>query len=249
MLRHYAWRYDPDIVLLAFLSGNDVRDNSKAISGRYPRPFFVLRGETLVLDGSYQESWIYKLKSSAAWNAFAALTNHVHLLQLLNKAKNRLGQQLSAPQGNISAARDGIEIGLDNFIYFEPTTPEWREAWEITERLISLINDEVKQRGSKLHLVSLSNGIQVNPNAERRRDFQRKLGVPDLFYPERRIADLAKREGIPVLLLAPVMQQHADMSGQYLHGFPNSRMGGGHWNATGHQLASKLIADHLCGNQ
>jgi hypothetical protein len=50
-------------------------------------------------------------------------------------------------------------------------------------------------------------------------------------------------------LLAPSMQQHADMSGQHLHGFPNTRMGEGHWNAAGHELASRLIADHLCRNE
>jgi hypothetical protein len=198
---------------------------------------------------SYQESWIYKLKSSAAWHAFAALTIRVHLLQLLAKAMNRLGQPLGAPQGNILAAHDGTEIRLSNFIYFEPSTPEWREAWEMTERLLSLIKDEVKQRGAKLHVVSLSNGIQVHPDAGLPRDFERRLGVPDLFYPERRIGDWAKRGGIPVLLLAPSMQQHADMSGQHLHGFPNTRMGEGHWNAAGHELASRLIADHLCRNE
>ena len=44
-LRSRGWSYDPDIVLLAFLTGNDISDNSKALSenlsGMNPRPFFV----------------------------------------------------------------------------------------------------------------------------------------------------------------------------------------------------------------
>ena len=31
-LQHEVWNYDPDIILLAFFSGNDVADNSKLLS-------------------------------------------------------------------------------------------------------------------------------------------------------------------------------------------------------------------------
>jgi GDSL-like Lipase/Acylhydrolase family len=247
ILRHYAWRYQPDIVLLAFLSGNDVRDNSKNLSGRYPRPFFVFRGEELVLDVSYKDSWIHKLKSSNAWNAVGGLSNHVRLLQLLNKVKNRLGQPLTAPESKeFAKAADGAEIGIDNLVYREPDTLEWREAWEITEGLMSMMNREVRQRGAKLFVVSLTNGIQVHPDPERRKNFARNLRVQDLFYPDRRIEALARREGIPFLMLGPPMQRHAEYFQEYLHGFPNTRLGAGHWNARGHELASQLIAEQIC---
>jgi hypothetical protein len=32
----------------------------------------------------------------------------------------------------------------------------------------------------------------------------------------------------------------------FLHGFKNTPMGFGHWNATGHNVAGKLIAAKLC---
>ena len=31
-----------------------------------------------------------------------------------------------------------------------------------------------------------------------------------------------------------------------MHGFANTKLGTGHWNETGHQLAGQLIADRLC---
>jgi hypothetical protein len=33
----------------------------------------------------------------------------------------------------------------------------------------------------------------------------------------------------------------------FLHGFPNTRPGFGHWNEAGHALAARLIAARLCG--
>ena len=30
-LRHYVWDYDPDVVVLAFTTGNDVRNNLRAL--------------------------------------------------------------------------------------------------------------------------------------------------------------------------------------------------------------------------
>ena len=38
-LRHTVWSYSPDIVILAFFTGNDIRDNSPALSND-PRPYF-----------------------------------------------------------------------------------------------------------------------------------------------------------------------------------------------------------------
>jgi hypothetical protein len=42
------------------------------------------------------------------------------------------------------------------------------------------------------------------------------------------------------------MQGYADQNKVFLHGF-GSDLGNGHWNASGHQLASQLIAQKLCG--
>ena len=43
------------------------------------------------------------------------------------------------------------------------------------------------------------------------------------------------------------MQQVADAKHVYLHGFPNTKPGFGHWNEAGHALGAELIAASLCG--
>ena len=53
LLRNRIWTYSPDIVLVAFDHGNDVRDNSKRRSSAYPRPYFKYENGSLVLDSDY----------------------------------------------------------------------------------------------------------------------------------------------------------------------------------------------------
>jgi hypothetical protein len=79
-----------------------------------------------------------------------------------------------------------------------------------------------------------------------REKFQKRLGVSDLFYPDRRIAALGARAGFAVLNLAPPLQRYAEEHQVFLHGFKNTPMGFGHWNEAGHAAAGHLIAQKLC---
>ncbi|HJU11877.1 MAG TPA: hypothetical protein VJ728_13425, partial [Candidatus Binataceae bacterium] len=75
---------------------------------------------------------------------------------------------------------------------------------------------------------------------------EEKLGVSDLFYPDRRIAELGRRNDFEVLNLAPMLQSYAEAHHVYLHGFKNTPMGFGHWNEAGHEQAGRAIAARLC---
>src|SRR5262249_26814814 len=55
-LRRHAWRYSPDLVVLAFFSGNDLRNNSVTLEGDKCRPFYVYDGDKLVLGGPFERS-------------------------------------------------------------------------------------------------------------------------------------------------------------------------------------------------
>ena len=87
---------------------------------------------------------------------------------------------------------------------------------------------------------------QVHPDRNLRSALAAKIGVADLFYPDRRIAEYARRTGIEAIVLAPEMQRLADERGIFFHGFENVGIGIGHWNAQGHRAAADLIARQLC---
>ena len=103
---------------------------------------------------------------------------------------------------------------------------------------------EIKEKGARLLVVTLSNGIQVHPDPKIRAQFMQSLGVHDLSYPDRRIRELCERDGIPVVNLAEPLLAYAEKQGGYLHGFEGA-LGYGHWNQTGHQLAGELIFQRI----
>ena len=72
-------------------------------------------------------------------------------------------------------------------------------------------------------MVTLSNGIQVHPDREVRKQFEQKLGVSDLFYPDRRLKALAEHEHIELITLGPILQAYAEKNNVHLHGFENGR--------------------------
>jgi hypothetical protein len=246
-LRQRVWRYSPDIVLLLVTTGNDVRDNSRLLNREYaalPLPYFVYRNGALVLDDSVlrarNESLGFRLQHSSLGDSLSWLRRNMRLLGLIDEVRTDF-QNYRLKQKTVSRGF-GDEAGIDAQVYTEPTSPAWDEAWRVTEGLLIQMRDEVKEHGAKFLVVTGSNGIQVYPDPAVRRDFMRRLGVSDLFYPDRRIKALGEREGFEVLNLAPTLQEYAGQNKAVLHG----TNGLGHWNVLGHHLVGGQIAETLC---
>lgn len=240
MLRHYAWDYSPDLVLLAFFTGNDVQNNSRELQQDPYRPYFVLQNGKLVLDDSFVSAPGFRSRFSP-FNMFLSWSiAHSHLLQVAAAAKNYISQR------NIEGVKS-TEMGLSDDIYHEPTDPVWKDAWNVTDALIVEMRDEVKAKGAQLLVVTLSSNIQVDPDPTAREQLRKRLGVPNLLYPDEHIAQLAKREDISVLTLAPIFLQYAQEHNVSLHGFRGNRQG--HWNESAHQLGGELMAQRVCQMQ
>lgn len=242
-LQHRVAPYRLDFVLLAFFSGNDVKDNSKELSGGAPSPYFTLGDDgQLTLDDSFRRDRTFLLRSSWPWRVLQELSNHSRVIQLLNKVKIVVGQSLAVP---LDAGGRGA-IGLDDHIYLSSPPPPWERAWKLTEALVAEISRETKAMGARFLLVTLTNPIQVPLGPETMRAHAKSLGETDLFYPERRMEVLSRRENIEAIFLAPVFARFTAEKKVYLHGFPNTSLGDGHWNEDGHALAAQVIGDHLC---
>jgi len=266
MLRHRVWLYAPDIVLLAFLTGNDVRNNSRILEQDNRRPYFVLSDGRLVPDMTFRESLGFRLRLTELGRWMYWLRYSSRILQVFDEAirivtvRNAQVDSISARSHSVNAADQAdlvpgvrpwdeyAEAGLDAIVYREPVDPVWKEAWEVTEELILLMRDEVREKGANFLVVTLSNGPQVHPDPAVREAFERHLGVSHLFYPDFRIRSLGERAGFAVLNLAPHLQTYAEEDRVFLHGFEKSGLGKGHWNSEGHRLAGTLMAQKLCGD-
>lgn len=238
-LRNHAWQFDPDAVLLLFVPGNDVRNNSKRLEPYQLKPFFVPRNGDLVPDFSFRQHPDYLKAQSRSTRAKVWLINRSRLLQLLNEIKHRMSY------GRNSSETAAGEPGLDDCVYWEPEDDSWKEAWDITERILMEMHQETRQRGALFVVAMATSGSQVDPDPAVRQAYQDRLGVEDLFYPERRIERLGTRCGFPVVSLARPMREHAEEHRVYLHGFENTRLGTGHWNVEGHAVAGRVLAERL----
>jgi hypothetical protein len=274
-LNQDAWRYSPDMVVLAFFSGNDLRNNSVVLEGDKCRPFYVYDGDKLVLGGPFERS---------RWFHFSCMmrfeSRHSQVLNLLGDAKSQIRSKIKSierqpPRGaaqrnssRMQAARFelvseeeapiarethgrsqpslGHEEGIEDNIYHPPTTDAMKDAWRVTEGIITMMARDAAAHHVPLLVVTLANPPQIYPNPRVRASYMQIYGSTDIFYPDERIKALGEREGIEVLNLAPLMQAYADQHHVYLTGFRNTKMGVGHWNAAGQRLGGKLIAQRIC---
>jgi hypothetical protein len=236
-----AARYRPDLVLLQFTNGNDVRNNSRALEDEKARPFYALgRDGELSLDDSFVRSSDYARQASTLSELLRHAADYSRVLQLLRSVRNATLVQKANAAGN------GVEQGLEAEVLAPPRERPWQEAWRVTEELIAMTQRAAERDGARFLLVTVPYAIQVHPDGQLRATLAKKLGVPELFYPDRRLAQFAFGRGIDMLALAPQMQPLAETRKAYFHGFENVGMGRGHWNPQGHGAAADLIAQHLC---
>jgi hypothetical protein len=247
-LRTRVWPYSPDMVLLAFFPGNDVRNNSKGLETERFWPFFSFKDGRLTLDTSFSDDPEFKEKERIS--AHRAWLQESRIYQVMRRVRaGNIAQHFhNAPVAAALAAGEKLtEPGLDEQVFKEPKEPKWQEAWDITDRLVLAANEETKSHGARFLLAILSTPGTVYPNPQMRARYAASLGVESLFYPEQRLQALGAKDGFEVVALAPAMQRAADEKHVFLHGFPNTKPGFGHWNEAGHALAADLIASELCG--
>ncbi len=271
VLRHRVREYSPDFVVLALTTGNDVRNNLRELERDPGRPYFHYRDGELTLDDSFLSSWPFRHPALyRLWRIAIRVSDYSRIMQVANQARNVLRERRMAagaarpedplPDGGASGKQGKdrtapppagrplprIEAGLDAKVFRPPSDPLWKEAWRVTEGLIGRMDKEAREMGARLLVVTLTSGVQVHPDPSIR---EGSLGKPDpdgLYYPDRRIRDVCRRNGIPVLNLAPSFQSYAERNGAFLHGSGANR-GGGHWNREGHRIAGERIAEAVCG--
>jgi hypothetical protein len=261
-LREKVWKYSPDVVMLAVTTNNDITDNSRALKKVEEIPYFIYRDNQLALDNSFQSYRTFVWRQSrinrfGRWlrdhsRVVQAVTEGHHALKIVSaswRARWSRSEPAPAPttlpdqKSNVSSSAE--ELGTDSLIYREPRSDVWNDAWRVTEGLLIEMRDEVRARNAMFLVVTLSNGPQVLPDPTQREAIKQRIGATDLLYPDNRIKALCERENIPVIILAPDLQQFADHNKIFLHGF-DKNVGNGHWNTTGNRVAGELIAKKIC---
>ncbi len=248
LLQQKVWSYHPDLVVLAVYPARDIANNVRELNTAVNperSPYFVFRGDQLVLDDSFRA--LPALRSEEIWLQTAGFwfDDHFKILQALNSLQ-RFGKMRVA----MAAAKERAEqTGLDNLeyaIYAPPASSAMQAAWRVTEALLLAIRDNVGAHGAQFRIVTLATRPQVIPDPAKRAELLRKLDVKSFSYADNRINEFAARNSIPVTNLAPALSAYAESNHVYLNGFRSSNLGSGHWNESGHRLAAEAIAADLC---
>ena len=99
-----VWQFSPDIVVLAFFPGNNVRNNSAVLEGDKCRPFFVPHGKGVMLGGPFEDSHLFHFRCFLRFESYRS--------QLLNV----LGEVASASAAcneNIMRTRTCSRLCID----------------------------------------------------------------------------------------------------------------------------------------
>jgi hypothetical protein len=240
--RHRVLPYQPDAVMLALYTYNDIQNNERSLNpvDASRSPYFIVEHERLTLDDSFRagRSRVY----GPLRNAFGNAVNHSRVLQLVAEVVIRQGFTRFRKQreNNQLAARFGH--AAEHLIYAPPHRQEMKDAWQVTESLILALNHDVTSYGMKFWLATLSQSPQHVPPPIRE-ELVRRWGIGDLFYPDRRLEAFAARHGIPAIILAPVLADYVARHPQNLSFMEN---GYGHYNEAGHRIVGETIGKSIC---
>lgn len=238
--RETGRKWKPDVVVLSFYPGNDVKNNSPtlepALIPTYDDAGNVQRvigkesgGEPKGLLGSWQ-TYQYFRKQIVTRNPTAA-----RLLVGLGLLK----QSAMRPPPMM----DGVPV--DYWVYAAKPPEEWEKAWVHSENLIRALATEVRKDGAKFALIVVTARDHVHADSWRQvLDTYPGMSEKqwDLEGPERRVLDFCRREKIACLHLSPIFAAHLG-DGERLH-FVHD----GHWTAAGHALVAKSLAAFLNEN-
>lgn len=240
-LREHGLKYRPDLVLLAFFTGNDFTDNVETLGHHRDRPYFMLREGRLVLEQTAGMSGDFASRQSFD-DLKQRLVNSIRIIQLFRQAQARLRVLLRYRRADPNRID---QPGLDSRVFLPPSAQDWQEAWTVTEALINAIAERARREGSAFAMTTLTNPLQVLPDSDARERFAKELGVPDLMYPDGRLAEFSAANGFPDAVLAPILGAYAAAHDAALHGF-DPRRPVGHWNALGHRVAAEELSRTLC---
>ena len=138
---NYGVRYSPDIVILAFMTWNDFRENSKVLNLEKIVFYFVPdeHGE-LVLDRSTLDNY-GKQETTLLRRLYRTIKRHSYLASLISERAYLLREAVKEKRfkqthENSNAQGSGLDELSHLNIYLPEPTPRWKEAWAITEKVL-----------------------------------------------------------------------------------------------------------------
>ena len=241
----YLWYRDvgrafhPDIVLLSFYPGNDVRNNSPTLEPAL-RPVYGADGRLdHVVGGTPRED-----------GGGRGLMNYSRAYQYIRKLVLTRQPALAERLANWGLLkREALRpvpmengVPVDYFVFASEPPPAWQDAWAHTEGLLTAFKDTVTADGAKFVVMVVTSREQIYPDdwAQLQATYPAMKDVAwDLNGPERRVLSWCALNDVRCVALSPAFLAAREASPRLHWHFD------GHWTPAGHALAAETMAEAL----
>jgi GDSL-like lipase/acylhydrolase family protein len=219
LLGQEGWKWEPDLVVLAFYF-NDVWGNGSwhiSHSTNTQKPVFVLDGGGKLA-----------LRNVPVPRPVPPLRDRFKLYGLIRNAI----QAGRTPQ-TVPARQVGSPEELS--VFQEVETSEHAREWAITRALLRKMNQETQKRGHSFVVFYVPARTELSP------DEWSRAGFPTGYHPRqvaKQLAGICAKEGIA--LLDPSARFQATIKYRRLYYAHDA-----HWNATGHHLAGDILTEYV----
>lgn len=239
LYERFGRAYAPDIVIVNFYAGNDVRNNSPVLEPGLP-PVYAADGsvERIVAPKRPRERGI--IGRLLAWSQSYRFIRKRIVTQNPRLAATlaRFGL-LSAKLLDRVPSVDGVPV--DYWVFAKnggPQAAQWDDAWRHTEQLLQRFRATVERDGARFMMSLATLRERIYPES-----WSAILGTYpamqqiewDLAAPEARVERWCRTHDVSCISLTPVFLSQKDDA--RLHWVYD-----GHWTEAGHALAAKSIA-------
>jgi hypothetical protein len=210
-IKHFVLKYRPDEVWVFFFSGNDLGDNFSGLNGPPMGPTYVYAADGPLKDVLF------------GWTAPPAIIRDDRL---------RKGVDVDHPRW---------DTDIWPFMFTEARSPVMDGILGDTRQIFRLTRDLVASQGSRLRVVYLPSGWEINgPLFERAasewRAHNPSLGGLDARTPERKITEMMAELGIPFLSTTALSLEYG------------KKMTIDHYSPFGHERIAEVLAKYILEN-
>lgn len=243
--REHVRNFDPDLVLLFFLPGNDIKNNSFELEVRRScrpevSPFYRLDADRGL---ALQNERFFPAVLARYRQADESLADRIRLVSLARRAAAavRSGSLTTGRVAQLDQDACQTETTLELFDpEMQAGDPAWQEAWQVTGALLQQLAADVAQDGAEFQVVTLTGPWEVQPET-------RSLVLPeaeqagyDWELPHRMADELITQLGLEYHSLLPAMNRAVQEDGLQVHFLYN-----GHYTPAGHQVIARELLPRL----
>lgn len=223
ILKNYALKYEPDLVIQMFLEANDVKNNSPVLQQDQYLPYFEINSNDSLVEVPHSKRPERKL---AGMKEFL---KNFRLVEFLLSVRQNFLERKSYKEN---------DYPLDYHVYDKNYSDEYQKAWEVTKNLILKTKEEIESTGAKYVLVVIPGIEQVEKIKQEKvfSEFPMMKDNIDFDKPDKILSEFCATSKINCYSTLSDFRKSDEETYNFYEG---------HWNQKGVNLIAEFLASQL----